>query len=334
VRTNKKFGFFLLLLRDWNDRCRKEQLTVVTVTVTRFTVKFLIGSSLWLGISFSRGMARFAAKRAFSVDWDDQEAQMKCHGRACLLTDAGKAELTDGRNGVLYENAAGQQNAAGNVATSADTIFRVASMTKPITSVAIMILVDEGRVELEDPVAKYLPEFGQRRVIETFNEADASYTTRRAKGQITFRHLLSHTSGLGHWIFDPIVNRIYAATDQAMPVLALLHHPGAEWTYRVSTRTLSWVVEKVSGQSLDSYFRERGAGGWQQSTAAPAKAGEGGGGLAEDTNGAAQEAPVSGDSGPHSTARDYGRVRTLLNGGALEGGRVLSAGSSYGPFPP
>ena len=132
------------------------------------------------------------------------------------LSEAGKAELARysndavsrgavpgvvtvvlDRGGVLYENAAGKRDVAGNSDLYPNALFRIASMTKPITTVATLMLVEEGKIKLDDPVSKYLPEFDNRPVIDQFNKADASHTTRPAKRPITIRHLLAHTSGPG-----------------------------------------------------------------------------------------------------------------------------------------
>lgn len=271
------------------------------------------------------------------------------------LPDAGKAELSKyaasavgrgavpgvvtlvlNRDGVLYENATGKQDVARNVDMSMDTMFRIASMTKPVTSVGIMMLVDEGKVGLDDPVAKFLPEFDKRPVIDKFNRADASYTTRPAKAPITIRHLLAHTSGLGYAFTDPTMFQLVGATKKTEPELPLLHDPGAKWTYSAATRVLGFVIEKVSGQPLDAFLRTRIFEPLKMTDTAHAVAAgkvsrvvtvhqRKGGKLAEMPNDAKQESPVRGDGGLYSTARDYSRfLRMLLNGGTLDGAKILS----------
>jgi CubicO group peptidase (beta-lactamase class C family) len=110
----------------------------------------------------------------------------------------GVVALVVDREGVLYQASAGKLNVALQVKMPADALVRIASMTKPVTSVAVMMLVDAGKVGLDDPVSKFLPEFENRQVISTFNAADGSYDTRPASRTITIRHLLTHTSGLGY----------------------------------------------------------------------------------------------------------------------------------------
>jgi methyl acetate hydrolase len=248
----------------------------------------------------------------------------------------GVVTLIVNRGGIIYEGAEGKQDVGRGVALKPDAIFRIASMTKPVTSVAIMMLVDSGKVKLDDPVSKYLPEFKGRPVIAKFNEADATYTTRPAKREITIRHLMSHSSGLGYAFTNPTIKKIVDTTKKTEPELALLHDPGEKWTYSASTRVLGWVVEKVSGQTLDVYLRTQ--------IFEPLKMTDTGhvvpaekvarvvtvhsrkdGKLSEAPNDPKQESPVRGDGGLYSTAQDYGRfVRMLLNGGTLDGAKILT----------
>src|SRR5205823_3738265 len=102
------------------------------------------------------------------------------------------------RDGTLYDEAFGVSSPPRSTPTTKAAIFNMASMTKPITSVAIMMLVEEGTLKLDDEVAKYLPKYKDPRVISRFNEADATYETRPARRPITIRQLLTHTSGIGY----------------------------------------------------------------------------------------------------------------------------------------
>ena len=277
---------------------------------------------------------------------------------APVLSDAGKAELARysgdavgrgampgvvtlvlNRDGILYENASGKLDVARKSELYMDAIFRIASMTKPITTTAVMMLVDEGKVKLDDPVAKYLPAFENRPVIDKFNKGDASYSTRPAKRPITIRHLLSHTSGLGYAFSDPTVLQIVNATMKAEPDLPLLQDPGDKWTYSAATRVAGFVVEKVSGQPLDVFLRTRifeplkmldtahvvpASKVARVITVHSRKSGQGGT-LSEAPNEPVQESVVRGDGGLYSTARDYSRfLRMLLNGGTLDGAKILS----------
>ncbi len=287
-----------------------------------------------------------AATAAFAMQADGAAAMLAAAGKTAIGEFASKSvergdvpgvvTLIVGREGVLYEGAAGKQDVSRGVAMSADAIFRIASMTKPVTSVALMMLVEQGKVKLDDPVSNYLPELGKRLVIAKFDAASGSYETRPAKGAITIRHLLANTSGLGYAFTDPTMNKLVAVTKKTEPELPLLHDPGAKWTYSPATRVLGWVVEKVSGEPLDVYLRTKifeplkmtdtghavpAAKVSRVVTVHSRKDGK----LSETPNEAKQETPVRGDGGLYSTAQDYGRfVRMLLNGGSLDGAKILS----------
>jgi methyl acetate hydrolase len=157
---------------------------------------------------------------------------------------------------VLYEGAAGKLDGTHNIAMRVNAIFAIASMTKPITSVAIMMLCEEGKLGLDDPVSKYLPDFDNVLVITEFNEADASYETRPAKRPMTIRHLLTHTSGIGYAFTNPIEYRLTQATKKNEWELPLLSDPGEQWHYSASTRALGMVSEKITGMTLEAYYQE------------------------------------------------------------------------------
>jgi CubicO group peptidase (beta-lactamase class C family) len=241
------------------------------------------------------------------------------------------------KDGILYHEAFGRSRTLGNMPMGKDTIFNIASMTKPITSVAIMMLVDEGRLKLDDEVAKYLPKYKQPLVISTFNEADATYQTRPAKRPITIRHLLTHTSGIGYGFASPRLTKIMQKTKQTELDLPLLFDPGESWAYGASTRVLGDVVEAISGQKIDAFLHSRilqplgmNDTGYLVPTAkyprVVAVNGRGADGkFVEQPMPATLPATVRGDGGLYSTASDYGRfLRMLLNRGTLAGKRILS----------
>ena len=213
----------------------------------------------------------------------------------------------------------------------------MASMTKPITSTAIMMLVDEGKLKLDDEVAKYLPKWKDPLVISKFNEADASYETRPAKRQITIRHLLTHTSGIGYGFASPMLTKIMEKTKKTEMELPLLFDPGESWAYGASTRVLGLVVEAVSGQKIDVFLQSRILGplGMNDTTylvpttkyarvvAVNARGADGK--FVERPTPATIPATVQGDGGLYGTASDYGLfLRMLLNRGTLNGKRILS----------
>jgi CubicO group peptidase (beta-lactamase class C family) len=239
---------------------------------------------------------------------------------------------------IVYTGAFGRQDVANDVPMAEDTIFRIASMTKPVTSVAVMMLVQEGDVSLDDPVSDYLPTFEDERVIESFNAADKTYTTRPATTPLTVRHLLTHTSGLGYAFSNhTLASLVGAEPGASVTRFPLLHDPGARWTYGESTRVLGTLVEEVSGQPLDEFLSERifvplGMSDTFYTVPAPKAARvatvhrttpEG---LVEASNPAEITAPVYGDGGLHSTAADYARfIQLFLNDGrAPNGMRLLS----------
>jgi CubicO group peptidase (beta-lactamase class C family) len=140
-----------------------------------------------------------------------------------------------------------------------DSLFRIASMTKPVTSAAVMMLIEEGRVQLDDPIARYIPSLGAKEVFAAFDFDDRSYTTRAAEREITVRHLLTHTSGLGYAWSSPILFALLGATpnNPSAASYPLLHDPGARWTYGESTRALGTLVETLTGRPLDVFLRDR-----------------------------------------------------------------------------
>jgi len=254
----------------------------------------------------------------------------------------GVVALVVGRDGVLYEGAAGKLDAGHNLAMPANAIFSIASMTKPVTSVAIMMLFEEGKLKLDDPVSKYLTGFDNLQVITKFNEKDATYETRPARRPMTIRHLLTHTSGIGYGFTNPIEYRLTQATKKGEWELPLLSDPGEKWNYSASTRVLGMIVEKITGAPLEAYYRERifkPLGMVDTSYAVPAAKQPRVPMQYSRVNGLLQEqprapipstptAPFRGDGGLYSTAQDYGKfVQMMLNGGHLGPAKILSESS-------
>jgi CubicO group peptidase (beta-lactamase class C family) len=141
------------------------------------------------------------------------------------FSNSGKAALSRQiSDGVLYEGAAGRLNVTHDLTMPVNAIFSIASMTKPVTSVAIMMLFEQGKLKLDDPVSKYLTGFDNLQVITKFNEKDATYETRPAKRPMTIRHLLTHTSGIAYGAFNPTVYQLKKATKKHE--WELLNDPG------------------------------------------------------------------------------------------------------------
>jgi len=235
----------------------------------------------------------------------------------------------------LLIDAAGQRDVAAHAALATDAIFRIASMTKPVTSLAVMMLVEQGRLRVDDPVAKYLPEFERVRVLTSFNEADGTFESRAPARPITIRHLLTHTSGIAYPFVDARIAKIDDGK-RARVEIPLLHDPGERFTYGPSTAVLGLVVQKVSGRRLDEFLKERifdPLGMADTSYAVPADKHDrvvtlharSGADLNERANPATIASNVAGDGGLLSTAADYGRFMQLfLNGGRAGTTRLVS----------
>ena len=163
--------------------------------------------------------------------------------------------------GILYEGAFGLRDIVDGPAMTRDSVFRIASMTKAVTSVAALQLVEQGRLQLDEPIGNVLPELAASQVLEGFDTSGAP-KLRPAKRPITLRHLLTHTAGFGYEVWDPDLIRYVAAT--GMPTfltgkLAALHlplvfDPGERWEYGINIDWVGRAVEAVAGQPLDAYF--------------------------------------------------------------------------------
>lgn len=173
---------------------------------------------------------------------------------------------------IVYYKSYGMRDPATQDPMKKDDIFRIASMTKALASVAAMMLYEEGYFLLDDPVSKFIPEFKNPQVLVKMNK-DLTYTSRPASGEITIRHLLTHTSGIGYPFIDSEVAPLYhknnipdgfLITDQvlksAIPALGklpLLHDPGTKYTYGLNCDVLGYLVEVISGKSFKDFLNER-----------------------------------------------------------------------------
>jgi CubicO group peptidase (beta-lactamase class C family) len=255
----------------------------------------------------------------------------------------GVTELVVDRQGVLFEGAAGKADIEQNAAMRTNAIFNIASMTKPVTSVAIMMLMEQGRLKLDDPVSKYLgAAYDHPPIISKFNEKDATYETRPAKNVMTIRHLLSHTSGIGYSFTNPIEFALVTKTKKGEWELPLLDDPGTKWNYSASTRVLGFIVEKVTGSPLEPWYQEHifkplGMVDTSYAVAAdkqsrlPVQYTRFTGTLAplpKTPIPSTPTAPFRGDGGLYSTIEDYSKfVRMLLNDGTLGSAKILAPAS-------
>lgn len=278
-------------------------------------------------------------------------AQQKIPGAVALL-------VKDGR--VVYERAWGVRDVAARTPLRMDDLFRLASQTKAITSVAVMMLWEEGRFGLDEPVGTYLPAFGRPTILTKFNKADSTYEARPARGRITIRQLLTHTSGLDYAdIGSEEFRALYAkagitamgqgrtslaADMDRLAALPLRHEPGERFTYSLSIDVLGRLVEVLSGETLEQFITRRILQPLKMRDThfnVPAAKGPRLVALAQDTAGAMRslrgpgaspdgDYPLhsmtyfSGGSGLTGTTRDYARfLQMVLNGGELDGVRLL-----------
>jgi methyl acetate hydrolase len=253
----------------------------------------------------------------------------------------GLVVIAGDRKGVIYQGVFGMAETGAGRAMTADAIFRIASMTKAVTAVAAMQLIEERKLALDDPAAKYLPELANPMVFESFDAATGAYKLRPAASAITMRQLFTHTSGLGYGFTSSVLNQFKPREGETYPAGPLLFDPGTDWIYGTSTDQLGKIVEKLSGKDLEAYFRERIFGplgmndtGYNVSAEKHARIVNvhrrgADGALAEQPRNPPQTATrFNGGGGLYSTAGDYLRfLQMLLNGGELGGARVLSGGS-------
>jgi len=177
---------------------------------------------------------------------------------------AGVVAMAATDKGLLYEGAVGRRALDQPDAMTLDSVFRIASMTKAITSVAAMQLVEQGKLKLEEPVPDIDPTLGSPQVLDGFDPSGAP-RLRPAKRPITLRHLLTHTAGFGYDMWDPNVGRYLKAaavparsTGQVASIrVPLVFDPGEKWEYGINTDWVGRLVEAMSGVPLDAYFRDR-----------------------------------------------------------------------------
>jgi CubicO group peptidase (beta-lactamase class C family) len=254
----------------------------------------------------------------------------------------GVVALVTDRKGVLYRGAFGVTDVESQRPMAVDSMFRIASMTKAVTSLALMQLVEQGKLGLEDRVDKYLPEMANLPVFESFDAATGAYKLRPSTRPITVRHVLTHTSGLGYPFTSATLRDFKPRAGETYADGPLLFEPGERWHYGTSTDVVGRLVEKISGEKLEDYFIRHiltplkmidTSYNIPQSKAgrvvpSQQRAGERMDGkivLQQPQPALTVPMPIGG-GGLTSTADDYGRfVRMLLNNGELDGVRVLKS---------
>ncbi len=259
---------------------------------------------------------------------------------------------------VVEERCYGVKDLASGAPMTNDTIFRIYSMTKPVTGVAMMILYEEGKWQPSDPISKFIPEF---RNLQVFKEVDASgaMITEPPNHPPTMAELMTHTAGFTYGLFgSTTVDQLYLAKNwmgarnlqdmiQRLSGIPLLYQPGSKWVYSVSMDIQGYIIEKLTGKSLPEFMQERifgplgmkdtgffvpkekrGRFGTLYGPGPDGKlvmAGEASGPKADYVS---MPGAASGGGGLVSTASDYARfAQMLLNGGELDGIRILSPSS-------
>jgi methyl acetate hydrolase len=157
---------------------------------------------------------------------------------------------------ILYEHAFGLAEVAARKPMAMDAMFRIASMTNPVTSIALMQLVEQHKVALDDPAGKYVTELTAVPMFTSFNRDTGAYTVAPTKRPITVRQLLTHTSGLAYPFVNPLVREFTPRPGEQYAAGPLVSEPGTAWHYGPSTDWVGRIVERVSGQSLEAYFQQ------------------------------------------------------------------------------
>lgn len=278
-------------------------------------------------------------------------------------SDIPGAVMLIARNGkIVYWKAFGQADNQANRPLKRDDIFRIASQTKAITSTAIMMLWEQGKFQLDDPVSKYIQEFKSPQVLKNFRYSDTTWTGESAKSEITIRHLLTHTSGIGYGVIDGderfrMMYHKAGVTDlfttenisigesvKKLAKLPLHHNPGEKYTYSEGIDVLGYLVEVVSGEPFDVFLKKNIFDPLGMSDTwfyLPSEKANRLVAVQKPENGQWVRYPVtfydtdypikgakrffSGGAGLCSTAKDYATfLQMYLNGGELNGRRILS----------
>ena len=263
-------------------------------------------------------------------------------GAARAGPGSGGGAATD--KGVFYEGAFGTRDLAGGPPMTLDTVFRIASMTKAVTSVAALQLVEQGKLRLDDPVPPIDPALSAPQVLEGF-DATGAPRLRPARRPITLRHLLTHTAGFSYEQWDAGMARYVKATGMpststgtiASLRVPLVFDPGERWEYGINLDWVGLIVEAASGQKLDAYVQDHITGPLGMKDTGFAVTAEQRARQASvhqrQPDGSLQPQPLetpftpefwSGGGGLYSTAPDYMTfLRALLQDGALDGARIL-----------
>lgn len=235
-----------------------------------FSFLFLSGNC-WSQILIPGGkqpIPGIAEERISRIDamLNEAVAQEKIPGLVAMI-------VKDGR--IIYHEAKGISDVQSGSKMEKNSIFRIASQSKAITSTAIMMLWEEGKFRLDDPISKFIPEFKNPKVLSGFRYSDTTYSSRPADKEITIRHLLTHTSGLGYGVIDgdermkmiyhkagvvdlfTTENITIGESVKRLAKLPLHHDPGTKYTYSEGLDVLGYLIEIVSGMPFDEFLKSR-----------------------------------------------------------------------------
>jgi len=311
----------------------KIQLTLVTVAATL----------LALASTFASAEIEKSRLDAIASDLQARVDESMLSGVVALIAQDGEIQMNQ---------AFGYQNVEDQVPMSTDSIFRIFYMTKPVTGTALMMLYDEGKFQLDDPVEKHIPALAGMTVFVS-EDSDGNFVTEPAGHPMTIRELVSHTGGL---LYTPplsggpvaaaysaagindLPNYTLAESIPALGDIPLGYQPGTQWVYSISVDVQGYLVEVLSGQTFDQFLQQRifGPLGMIDTSffVAPEKADRlarqyfpANGSLSRVDDGSFLKEPkfFSGGGGLTSTASDYMKFAQMhLNGGELDGVRILS----------
>lgn len=240
-------------------------LLLLISTLSAQTKSTKVSTPLSEGSALEEG---FSPERLSKIDdmFKDAINTNQIPGAIALIAKNGK---------IIFHNAYGMADHNAKKKMEKNAIFRIASQTKAITSTAVMMLWEEGKFRLDDPISKYIPEFKEVQILDVFNKVDSTYSTKPAEKQITIRHLITHTSGIGYGVIDgdERFKKIYAKegiTDlfttenisiaesvKKLAKLPLHHNPGEKFTYSEGLDVLGYFIEIISGIPFDQFLRER-----------------------------------------------------------------------------
>lgn len=243
--------FFILLTIFIFSSCRTEKKEAIVVEKFQFATPEEVGMSLDSLAKIDELVLEFVEAKKYP-------------GAVTLIAKNGK---------IIYESEVGWSDSTRTEPYRKDHLFRMASMTKPIVSVAAMQLVEAGKLKLDDPVGKYIPSFMETELLTDFNPNDTTWTSDATQSTPTIHQLLTQTAGVPYGFMNPAVNgailekheipdlsthlpMTIEETASKLGDLPLMHEPGAQWMYGLNTDVLGRVVEVASGMKLDDYIRE------------------------------------------------------------------------------